>query len=373
MNNTLKQRNSSFELLRIIAMLFIIFHHFAVHGRFSFSPFDSSINRIWIDFISMFGKVGVNLFVLISGYFLIEKDGPLFNIKRILKLWGQVIFYALLILILFVIFDNTKITFISIYQRLTPLLSMEWWFASTYVVLFILYPFINILLRKIDQKTYQALLIVLIIIWSVIPTILNKPCEGNNLTWFITLYAIAGYIKLYGLNPKIKKQHYVLTFISIILLTILATIILIYLGEFDYHFVYYTTYLFKQNMLTILLISVSLFMIFVHTNIKTNKFINIVSSTTFGIYLIHDDRYIRPFLWERLFKNFTYQTSPWLIPYSICVCFGVFVICSVIDLIRLYTFEKSYLKFIDKYLDKILKPFKWLINKISNLFFGKNA
>ena len=103
MTNTIKERNSSFELLRIIAMIFIIFHHFSVHGGFAFLPNDLSLNRVWIDFISMFGKVGVNLFVLISGYFLITKDGPLFDIKRLLKLWLPMILYSLIIYFLFVI------------------------------------------------------------------------------------------------------------------------------------------------------------------------------------------------------------------------------------------------------------------------------
>ena len=66
-----KERNSNFELLRIIAMLMIVFHHFSVHGGFNYELTDISFNRLWLYFISMGGKIGVDIFVLISGYFLI--------------------------------------------------------------------------------------------------------------------------------------------------------------------------------------------------------------------------------------------------------------------------------------------------------------
>ena len=112
-------------------------------------------------------------------------------------------------------------------------------------------------------------------------------------------------------------------------------------------------------------------MVFVKTPISTNKFINLISSTTFGIYLIHDDNYIRTFIWQILFKNFQYQTSIWLIPYSIGICLLVFIICSIIDLIRIKCLEKYYMKFVNKYSEKIMYPFKWLYNKIAVLLFGK--
>ena len=66
--NKLKiNRQSNIELLRIIAMIFIIAHHFAVHGGFNFSTDIITVNSLWIQFIKIGGKIGVNIFVLISG------------------------------------------------------------------------------------------------------------------------------------------------------------------------------------------------------------------------------------------------------------------------------------------------------------------
>ena len=65
-------RNTSIELLRIISMIMIMFHHFAYHGNFEWNFNEVTLPHLWYDFILMGGKVGVDIFVLISGYFLIE-------------------------------------------------------------------------------------------------------------------------------------------------------------------------------------------------------------------------------------------------------------------------------------------------------------
>ena len=93
--STLK-RDSSIELLRIIVMFCIIICHFATHGGFKFDNKVIDISRLWWNFIEMGGNLGVDVFVLISGYYLInsKKRGYLF---KILKLWGQIVFYSIVI------------------------------------------------------------------------------------------------------------------------------------------------------------------------------------------------------------------------------------------------------------------------------------
>ena len=73
MKNQVRIRNSAIELLRIISMIMIVFHHFAVHGGFDFGA-SLSPTHFWYNFILMGGKIGVNVFVLISGYYLIDND-----------------------------------------------------------------------------------------------------------------------------------------------------------------------------------------------------------------------------------------------------------------------------------------------------------
>ena len=49
-------RKSNIELLRIISMIIIIAHHYAVHGGFNFSTQNITINRLWIQFLTLGGE-----------------------------------------------------------------------------------------------------------------------------------------------------------------------------------------------------------------------------------------------------------------------------------------------------------------------------
>lgn len=66
-----KQRNSSFELLRIVSMILIIAHHYSVHGGWVYDYNILSTNKLFIDLLSIGGKLGVNCFVVITGFFLV--------------------------------------------------------------------------------------------------------------------------------------------------------------------------------------------------------------------------------------------------------------------------------------------------------------
>ena len=134
-------RQSNFELLRILAMVIIIAHHFAFHSGFEFPNDRLSINRLWIQFILIGGKIGVNIFILISGYFLVLAKQR--KTSKVLKLWGQLFFYSIIIYIVFVVSGEVAFDIKGLIKSLAPITFCQWWFASTYFVLYLLTPFIN--------------------------------------------------------------------------------------------------------------------------------------------------------------------------------------------------------------------------------------
>lgn len=64
-----RHRYSNIELLRIISMILIVAHHFSVHGGFDFSSTSFSVNRLYIQFLAMGGKIGVDIFCYYFGIF----------------------------------------------------------------------------------------------------------------------------------------------------------------------------------------------------------------------------------------------------------------------------------------------------------------
>ena len=357
-------------MLRIISMLMIVFHHFAVHGEFNWNGIGITIPHLWYNVIAMGGKIGVDVFILITGYFLILNNN--FSFKRILLFLGEVFTYSVLIGIIFLMCaPHTNYGLKTILRILFPITFEEWWFASAYFVLYLIHPFINILLNSLEKHLYQQLLIILIIIWSIIPTLTNSTYEGNCLTWFITLYAIAGYIRIYGLNKDFNTKIYFRLWMVFSLLTYFTSIILCNIGVKWTVISNHTTYFFGQQKITTLLISITLFMMFVTWKIDDNKWINLIASATFGVYLIHDNDFVRTFIWKDLLRNAQYQESILLIPYSIMSVLFVYIICTIVDLIRQRIIEKPYKVLVYRYADKIIKYFERIIIVIRQLFFGK--
>ena len=366
--NTPPPRDSSIELLRIISMVMIIFHHFAVHGGFQWNTSSLSISRFWYNFLTMGGKTGVDIFVLISGYFLVNRKGPIFNFKRILKLWGQVFFYSNIFFLSVGMNDGGILSLIKVFF---PITFSSWWFASTYFVLFLIHPFLNRLIHSLDRKLYQSLLVLLVICWCIIPTFTTSKYEGNSLLWFVTLYAISGYARIYGFNPKLKSRHYFILWGIFSILTYLSSVAFTFLGTKWSIFASHATYFYGQNKLPILLVSLTLFMAFSTLKMRYHKWINIIASATFGVYLIHDNDFVRPFLWLNVFKNAQYQDSLMLIPYSIGVVIVVYAVCTLIDLFRQQIIEKPYMKIVNLYSDSWLKPFERICEFFKKIIFGK--
>ncbi len=343
-----KIRSSNFELLRIISMIFIIAHHYSCHGAFSF---DNTIefNRLWVQWLYIGGKLGVNCFVLITGYFSFEQK---FRTKSIILFILQVTLFSVVINVFSLINGKTALEFIPIVKILFPLVFGEWWFASTYFVLMLLTPFINILIKNLSKRLHQNLLILLIIIWSIIPTLTNQHMESNNLLWFIFLYMFAAYIKKYPIKLFNNQHLAILTFTLSTIYIILSIVLFDYMNLDVKKYYHYEYFYAKTKILPLFLQSISIFLIFKNINIKNSKVINLISSTMFGVYLIHDSNYLRPILWRTIFKNKLYQTSNFLVIHSLLTILIVFVSCIMISLIYNLTLKKLFSYIYDKNIKK---------------------
>ena len=363
-------RNTSIELLRIISMIMIMFHHFAYHGNFEWNFNEVTLPHLWYDFILMGGKVGVDIFVLISGYFLIENTEKLFQPKKLLKFWGQVVFYSIMTYLLSVMLRLNAFEIKQLIKVCLPITYPGWWFASTYFMLYLIHPFLNKLLHGLSKTEYQYLILMMVLCWSIIPTATTQLFESNSLLWFVTLYGIAGYVNLYGGNQKLQSKHYFSLYFMVLIITYTVSTTFLFLGTKKEEWSTHAIDFFEIERLPILLMAITLFMGFVTLKMNYHKWINMIASATFGVYLIHDSSYIRYYVWTNIFKINQYQDSTFLILYSILVVFILYVSCTMIDLIRKKLVEKPYMLFVNHYTYYFLKSFKIICEMFRKWIFG---
>lgn len=371
--NTRNYRNSNLELLRIISMLLIITHHYSVHGGFDLTGHELTTNKIIVQILSLGGKLGVNCFILITGYFMINSK---FKFEKLIKLIAEVFFYSVLSIIIFYGFGLMKFDIKTFIKSFLPITYSMYWFATAYVVMYIFTPFINLFINNLTQKNHLKLITTLIILWSIIPTFTNGSPGYSNLGWFITIYIIASYIRLYP-NSYFEKCKANMTFaILSYAIIILSVIVFDILGSKINFFAKNATYFAGMTNIVMLICSITLFLGYKNLKINYNKLINKIAVSMFGVYLIHDNTLVRPFIWQQIFKNRNYFNSPFLFLHAFITIIIVFISCVLIDQIRLYIFERPLLLFIHNRQDiinRIIKNYKCRISKSINNFITEDS
>ena len=354
----MKERKSNFELLRIVAMMLIISFHIVFHSEYEITTLN--FNNYIIKVFWLFGEIGVNLFILISGYFMIKSK---ISIKKILNLIFELIFYNSISAIIAEILGGEG----SILKIFYP----PYWFVRMYIMLCFLSPFINRLIENISKKEYQKLLLICIIIWSIIPTIFGIAKNSSEsldfycrMIWLIVMYLIGGYIRIYGIKfLATKKSSIIVSIISFCLLCL--SIIVIYYSKMLIPPLknLEIAYLWRPNNIIILIFSISLFKIFEKIDIGSKKIINTIASTTLGIYLIHDGL-LRKFIWQDIFHTKEMLETRYVLLYIFGVTILIFVCGMIVDLIRQYISKKTVDKMLNSnYLDKCIKKINTKLGK----------
>lgn len=329
-----KVRESNIEFLRIVAMLLIVGCHFATHGGFSFDSSSVTVPRIWWHILELGGNFGTDLFVMISGYFLIKDVSIPPKMNKIILFWLQIIFYSVILFFLAFPLGYGDSSLKNILMSVLPISYSAWWFASAYFVLYLLHPYINLALNAMDKKQYGIFLLVLIIIWSIIPLLTTSDFQSNNLIELFLMYAIAGYIRKFGLFEKASAITWAGLWIVFTILAFLSSLILLIIGTKISVASSHSTYFYTRTCILTIARAVTFFMLFLKIDIGRNNIINKISSAMFGVYLLHDSKLLRKFLWLDFFDVSSYKDTLKIIPYSIFVVGIVFVSCILIEFLR---------------------------------------
>ena len=164
----------------------------------------------------------------------------------------------------------------------------------------------------------------------------------DPIMWYMTLYFVAAYVRLYP-SKWMKNNKFCATFL---LAGIILTIVCILVDDFEGE-EYYCYYLLGDaNMVLAFLIGFLAFLFFNNLNMKYNKYINMVAATTFGVLCIHaNSDAMRTLLWKNILDVCSeYDDSlVGLIAHAGLSLIGVFIICSLIDMLRIYFIEKPIL------------------------------
>lgn len=323
-------RESNIELLRIVLIMMIISHHIIVHGLDLRSITNSNFqvkDSTYIELVlNSFFVIGVNGFVFVSGYFGIK-----FNIKRIISILIQAVFYSLTFYLIAFAMNQIEFSLASFWKAFFPISTNVWWFITTYIGLYFIAPFLNAGMKSIEKQELSYVFLGLFILNCILGSYWGG-ISGNGYTLFnfIFIYLIARLMRQNDL--KIDKAK--LTLLFSFMVTSIWAIILLY---FDDHESVWQ--LFYYNNPLLILSAISLFFIFHKLKLKFNKYINLLAQTVLGVYMIHDYHRHRKFLIEIVNSLSDNYDSFIFVMLLAMLVVGIFLFCSLIELLRLNIFK----------------------------------
>lgn len=304
------RRQCNFELLRILAMFMVVVMHYVSRSQ-ALPEYGGQTGAVGITavFLEAFCLVAVNVYVLISGYFLSQAA---FSWKRIGRLYAQVLCYTVLIPPVLWLLGALPLAEIShlyfLAETFFPVITGHYWFVSAYLVLCVFHPFLNAGLDKLSQKQLKQLLAVLLLYFSLGKTLLplHFPTDkwGYDFGWFLVLYLIGGYIRRYGIPFFKNGVRGFGIYLGAMGLTGVLECVTVYgrqwaraAGMESAASVLdsYAEGLFHYNHLLCLLGAVGLFYGFFYLRIREGRLaaaIRFVSPAVFGVYLIHEQQQV---------------------------------------------------------------------------------
>ena len=333
-------RDSNVELLRIISTLGVIILHINSGGKgFSYVS-DLFLNYHIMLLVELFFICAVNVFILIFGYFNYEKTSA--SLSKPLALLIQLIVYTEARYLINIVLKTESFSIPQFIYKLVPMN----WYLSLYVVLFLLAPFINCLLKKISRQNFNVLLGIMLFVFSVWPTFLDLLSEKVNVS----------LSSMYTIGTNGSGQGY--TIVNFVLLYIIGVYIRKYHIQIKHSFFWYLTCVFALLLYSrlsfggalsycnpiIILQTVCIFLTFQKMNLSSNV-INRLAKGSFSAYLLHT--FFLPYI--DIQKNVSGGICRMLYFYFVS-CLGIYLFGFVIGAL--------YSRFVGKNVSKISKkPF----------------
>lgn len=334
-----KERNLNFELLRIVAMFMVVLLHVNLYGGVLRGvKYNENLSGFLVsNFLEYLCIIAVNLYVMISGYYLSASARP-FKMAKLLHLVLVTLFWSWLLGAVACVFLGTSIKEFVL-TGLFPVLGRNYWFVTDYVVMYLLSPFYNRLLAHLSQKQHGYLLCVLGFFFSLVIGAFDpiQLVGGYSLYWFTLLYILAAYIRKYPVS--IKRRSYALVWILVLLLQIFAYSLC---HALHLDFIAARFFDLNYNSIWILINSICCFMIFKDMQVKRGaRLIKFLAPLTFGIYLIHINKGIVNWLFQELLpiKDCVDQTGWVVFLYILFFTVLVFTVCALLEKLRMTLYE----------------------------------
>ena len=321
-------RKSNIELLRIFSMILIVLVHsnyFVLGEVIGEEIVQNSFRAFGRILFEQLCIIGVNVFVLISGYFGIRPTK-----KKVFNLMFQILFWSVLSTAVGLLF-GVDVSLKSVAK--TFWLGGYYWFIPAYVALFAFSPVLN---KFIEHSTKKEFMVVVLSFFAIefFYGWLGKMASynlGYSFASFIGLYLLGRYVNLYpGKICKFDRRIDMLLYFVLSIIPAAVAFVTIMKMEKDFATLSYSSPF---------VVFAALFLLLYFTKLNiTSQSINWIAASVFSIYLFHQHPSIVP-LFKSVFLKLNCVVNESLLLYIlgailIAVLGGFIIVC--VDKIRVW-------------------------------------
>ena len=275
-----------------------------------------------------------------------RKKWGLYALKKGFKLWYTIVFYNILIYAALLTFSaglgwNTfslPTKGWSWGEAFTPIYSSSYWFMTMYMGILLLSPFLSRMAQALTKKEYQILLLVLLIMNFGQEQLGYGKVYSSNILLYILVFLIGGYVSLHKPQGRWLKYTWGGYFVVCLLLAAASVAKQLFLHPTSCPQIHGLAY----NSIP-LFTSICFFLWVANMNNVKSKISDFAIKTgpyILAVYLIHENKLIRPLLWDKLIRPTDHIGDWYLVPYMFAVSLAILLLCIAIDYLRTLCFAK---------------------------------
>ena len=285
-------RKYGLDLLRILSMMLITVIHFIAYTGVVEGVKLSDLNKIVLDVLYSLTTIGVNSFIMITGYFQSEKK---LSYKKVFGLWINVVIVSAILLLVMLIMKE-PISRMQVLKTFFPIATMHYWFLVQYIILMIASPLLNLLISFMTKRNHLYVCIfgflIISVYYAMNPFVTEIVYLGNQrgILWFFYMYLVAAYIRKY--DVFVKKG--ILISSTIFLLLIMSAL------RFCGYEILGQSKLLENYAVLPFLLTICIFLIFKRINVSgryKRNFISALSACSFYVYIIQEHEAVRSWYW----------------------------------------------------------------------------
>ena len=223
----LKKRDSSLDILRIIAVFTVLSVHFFLHNGFYNQTIEGKPMYVAVVMRTLF-SVCVPLFMLLTGYLMSKKELSKKYYSGITKTLVVFVISTLACMIYKNIAQGDVFDLKSFILGTLDFTGSNYsWYIEMYIGLFLLAPFLNLAYGKLKNKKQKQVLLVTAVFLTIIPSLFNifnfgsldwwtNPTSSDEFqklvpSWWqgfypVAYYFVGCYIREYGLKMKTRTM-----------------------------------------------------------------------------------------------------------------------------------------------------------------------